>query len=117
MFAVLTDPASRPTACRRKASPDPPRASPGMAMAEGSDLAADDGDEVALDAMPLSVTGSSEQKNQKQIDNWFLTPSQPSWSHQGHSNIIKKTRSNHQIYYIYMHQERKKKTGMGKFNK
>ena len=58
---MLADTLCRPTACRRKESPDPPRAWPGTTTAEWSDLAADDGDEVALEAMPLSVTASSEE--------------------------------------------------------
>ena len=61
MFVTLADMLCRPTACRRKESPDPPRAWPGTTTAEWSDLAADDGDEVALEAMPLSVTASSEE--------------------------------------------------------
>ena len=68
LFVTLTDPVCRPTACRRKESPDPPRISLGTVMAEWSDLAADEGDEVALEAMPLSVTASSEKSTNEHFN-------------------------------------------------
>ena len=64
---MLTVPVARSPACTLAKSPDPTRASLAPCIAEWSERVAEDVNEVALEAIPLSAPVSSEEVNNNYI--------------------------------------------------